>query len=145
MVGVRNSSCLPATTKKPKLKSLFISRLGPDVSASDVENYLQAHLNLSSLTCTKLKTKFNSYSSFCVSVTEDDFPLVNDSGAWPNGCLIAPFYGRLSPEQIYTLECPDKANQTQAMTSPSSRKYTPEAMVPIDTVRAEGGGTCLSE
>jgi hypothetical protein len=48
MVGVRNSSCLRVTTKKPKLKSLFISRLGPDVTASDVENYLQGHLKLSS-------------------------------------------------------------------------------------------------
>ena len=76
MVGVRSSSCLPVRPKKPKLKSLFISRLGPVVSASDVENFLQGHLKLSSLTCTKLTTKLNSYSSF-----QDDFPLVNDSGA----------------------------------------------------------------
>ena len=145
MVGARNSSCLPVTTKKPKLKSLFISRLGPDVSASDVETYLQGHLKLASLTCTKLKTKFNSYSSFHVSVMEDDFLLVNDSAAWPNGCLIAPFYGRLSPEQVYVLECPDKATETQAPASPSSSKFTPDAIVPIDTVRAEGGGTCPSE
>jgi hypothetical protein len=68
MVGVRNSSCLPVTTKKPKLKSLFISRLGPDVSALDDENYLQGHLKLSSLTCTKLKTKFNYFHlSTCLS------------------------------------------------------------------------------
>jgi hypothetical protein len=61
---VTNSSCLPLISKKPKLKSLFISRLGPDVAASDVENVLQGHLNLPSLTCTKLKTKFNSCLSF---------------------------------------------------------------------------------
>jgi hypothetical protein len=72
--------------KNPKLKSLFISRLGPDVSASHVENFLQEHLKLSSLTCTKVKTKFNSYLSFHVPGTEDDFHLVNDSGAWPTGC-----------------------------------------------------------
>jgi hypothetical protein len=92
-----------------------------------------------------LKTKFNSYSTLHVSVKEDDFPLVNDSGAWPNGCLIAPFYGRLSPEQVYALECPDKATEIQTPASPSSRKFTPDAIVPIDTVRAEGGGTCPSE
>jgi hypothetical protein len=144
MVGVRNSSCLPVIPKQPKLKSLFISRLGPDVSALDVENFLQDHLKLSSLTCTKLKTKFNSYSSFHVSVTEDDFLLVNDSGAWPTGCLIAPFCGRLSPEQVYALECPDKSIETQAPASPSRPNYTPKSTVPADTVRADGRGPCRS-
>ena len=33
MVGVRNSTRLPVITQKPKLKSHFISRLGPDVLA----------------------------------------------------------------------------------------------------------------
>jgi len=34
MVGVRNSTSLPVITQKPKLKSRFISRLGPDVLTS---------------------------------------------------------------------------------------------------------------
>jgi hypothetical protein len=34
-------------------------------------------------------------------VVDDDFHLMNNTGVWPSGCLIAPYYGRLSPDQIY--------------------------------------------
>jgi hypothetical protein len=49
------------------------------------------------LVCTKLKTKFNSYSSSHISVTEDVFSLINNTGVWPSGCLIAPNYDKLMP------------------------------------------------
>jgi hypothetical protein len=51
-----------------------------------------------------LKTKHNSYASFHVSVVENYFHLINNTGVWPNGCLIAPYYGPLNPDQIYTAE-----------------------------------------
>jgi hypothetical protein len=85
MVGVRNSTSLPVITQKPKLKLHFISRLGPDVLASDITDFLHVHLRVTYLSCTKSNIKFNSYSSFLVSVTEDCFPRVNDGAAWSNG------------------------------------------------------------
>jgi hypothetical protein len=39
MIGVRNSTSLPVVTQKPKLKSAFISRLGPDVLALDITDF----------------------------------------------------------------------------------------------------------
>jgi hypothetical protein len=84
-------------------KSLFVSRFSPDVTAADVESSLQDQLQLTSLVCTRLKTKHNSYASFHISVAEDDFHLVNNAEVWPNGCLIAPYYGRLNHDQIYTV------------------------------------------
>jgi hypothetical protein len=27
--------------------------------------------------------------------------LINNAGVWPDGCRIAPFYGRLNPEQVF--------------------------------------------
>jgi hypothetical protein len=75
MFRLRNSSCLCLMPKKPKLESLFISRLGPDISASGAHSVLHGYLNLPSLTCTKLRTIYNSYSSFHMSVMEDNFPL----------------------------------------------------------------------
>jgi hypothetical protein len=36
-------------------------------------------------------------------VSEDDFHLINNTDVWPNGCLIAPYYGWLNPDQIYTV------------------------------------------
>ena len=35
-------------------------------------------------------------------MTEEDLPLINNVGVWPDGCLIAPFYGRLNPEQFFS-------------------------------------------
>jgi hypothetical protein len=104
MIGVRSSSSLSVVQKRVRMKSLFVSRFSPDVTSSDVEASLKDQLQLASLACTRLKTKYKSYASFHVSVAEDDFHLINNTGVWPNGCLIAPFYGRLSPDQIYTVE-----------------------------------------
>jgi hypothetical protein len=39
---------------------------------------------------------------FTFSVVEDDLHLINNTGVWPSGCLIAPYYGRLNPDQIYS-------------------------------------------
>jgi hypothetical protein len=98
--GLCNSSSLPVVSKRVKTKALFVWRFSPEVSARDVEHSLKEQPKLSSIVCTKLKTKFNAYASFHVSVAEDDFPLIHNTGVWPDGCLIAPFYGRLSPDQI---------------------------------------------
>jgi hypothetical protein len=80
-----------------------MSRFSP---AQDITSSLEEQLELSSLTCTRLKTKFNTCASFHVSVSEKDFPLINNTGVWPNGCLIAPFYGRLNFDQIYSPDAP---------------------------------------
>jgi hypothetical protein len=106
MFGVRNTSTLPVIAKKVKRMSLFVSRFSPEVTAQDMEKSLQDQLKISSLTCTRLKTKFSTYASFHISVNEEDFPSINNTGVWPNGCLIAPFFGRLNPEQIYSPEAP---------------------------------------
>jgi hypothetical protein len=127
MIGVRSSSSLPVVEKKVRMKSLFVSRFSPDVTATDAEKSLKDQLQLASLVCTRLRTKYNSYSSFHISVTEDDFHLINNTGVWPNGCLIAPFYGRLSPDQIFTVE-----SQT------ASRPPTPCPLSPLPLGRREG-------
>jgi hypothetical protein len=51
--------------------------------------------------------KFNSYASFHVSVGEDEFPFNNNTGAW-HYCLISPFYGSLTSEQVYSSSSPVK-------------------------------------
>jgi hypothetical protein len=100
LIGVRSVSTLPIGTKRPRTKSVFGSRFSPYVSAKDTENCFLEQLKLSSVTCTWLRTKFNSHASFHVLVNEEGFPLINNTGVWPSGCLIAPLFGRLSAEQI---------------------------------------------
>jgi hypothetical protein len=88
------------------MKAIFVSRFFPDVTTDDVVTSLKEQLSLKKLVCTRLKTKFSTYASFHVSVLEDEFPLINNTGIWPAGCVIDPFYGKLTPDQIYSLSAP---------------------------------------
>jgi hypothetical protein len=103
---VRNSASLPIVSKRERSKALFVSRFSPEVMAADVEKSLKEQLSLKRLVCTRLKTKFNAYASFHILVHEEDFPLINNTGVWPNGCLIAPFYGKLTSDQVYSFSAP---------------------------------------
>jgi hypothetical protein len=76
------------------MKFLFASRFALEVSTTDIEKSLLDHLVfLSSLTSIRLKTKFQTYASLHVLTTEEDFPSINNTGVWPNGSSIDPFYG----------------------------------------------------
>ena len=139
MIGAGSSSSLSVVQKR-RTKSLFVSRFSPDVTASDVENSLKDQLQIPSLTCTRLKTKHSSYASFHVSVPEDDFSLINNAGVWPNGCLIAPYYGRLSPDQIFKFEEPATARPP----SPGAGKLHPPAPPSVDPVSDSRVGVSAS-
>jgi hypothetical protein len=106
LIGVRNSTSLPAVTKKQRTKAIFISRFCPDVTTDDVVTSLKEQLSLKKLVCTRLKTKFSTYASFHVSVLEDEFPPINNTGVWPAGCLIASFYGKLTPDLFFPPSTP---------------------------------------
>jgi hypothetical protein len=58
------------------------------------------------LVCTRLKAKFDTYASFYISVNEEDFPFINNTGVWQNGCLIVPFYGKLTTNQVFPSSAP---------------------------------------
>jgi hypothetical protein len=116
--------------KRVRMKSLFVSRFSPEVTATDVEKSLKDQLQLASLACTRLKTRHNSNASFHVSVAEGDFHLINNTGVWPNDCLITPYYGRLSPDQIYTVDAPDMSR----LRSPGASSFRPPTHSPLDPV-----------
>jgi hypothetical protein len=82
-----------------------VSRFCPEVTADEVEKSSKEQLSLKKMVCTILKTKFNTYSPY-VLVLEDEFPLINNTGVWPTGCVIAPFYGKLTPVQVYSPSTP---------------------------------------
>lgn len=58
--------------------------------------------------------------SYHISVHEDDCPLIDNTGVWPQDVLITPFYGRLNPDQIYSSEY-----------SRSSRPHSPASHDPL--------------
>jgi hypothetical protein len=85
LISVSNSLSLPVISKPERSKSLFVSRFIPEVTPDDVYTSLKEQFSLKKLVCTKLNIKFNSYSSFHISVTEDEFALINNIGVWPSG------------------------------------------------------------
>jgi hypothetical protein len=68
LIGVRNSASLPIVSKRERCKALFVSIFIPEVTAADVGKSLKEQLSLKRLVGIRLKTKFNSYASFHISV-----------------------------------------------------------------------------
>jgi hypothetical protein len=102
------------TSQRSKLQSVkmlkpinvFVSRFSPDTSCEDISacvcDSVHEAMNISlsphNIRCEKLKTKFNSYASFAVTVMADDsvkdeiISLLMSSGAWPEGILVRKYY-----------------------------------------------------
>jgi hypothetical protein len=139
LFGSKGSSSLPTVQKKIRTKALFVTRFTQDVSSSDVEQSLKEQMELTHLTCTKLKTKFNSYSSFHISVAEDDFDRINNTDVWPIGCLIAPYYGKLQPSQIYSMDDSDKPSLASSSTVHLDKSRPPSPSSDVSIRDVEGG------
>ncbi|PNF20345.1 hypothetical protein B7P43_G12886 [Cryptotermes secundus] len=131
-IGISSSQSLPVVKKAERSKALSVSWFSPKVTADDVHKSLKEQLTLKQLVCTKLKTKFNSYSSFHISVLEDEFSLINSTGVWPSGCLIAPYYGKPTADQIFTASTPEAAAPAAAV-KPAAN--------PADNNGANGGSS----
>jgi hypothetical protein len=129
--------------KRERRKSLFVSRFSPEVT-TDVETSIsiQDQLQLASFTCARLKTKYNSYASFLVSLAEDDFRLINNTGVWPKGFLITPYYGRLNSDKIYSFETP----ATSRHPTPGVGRLYPPTLSPRnpigDSINTDGERSC---
>jgi hypothetical protein len=70
---------------------------------------------------------------------EDDFHLINNTGVWPSGCLIAPYYGRISPDQIYSSLTLDSSRPSSPPAGPSPVNETVTSYDP-----KEDGAAALS-
>lgn len=86
---------------RPRVKSLFVSRFNPSVTVDDVKGLIVVN-DFKHLKCERLKTKHNSYNSFYIEVLASDFDALRSPDRWPSGILLAPFYGVLKKETIYS-------------------------------------------
>lgn len=94
-VGTSKSSKETIVPRPPFQKALFVTRFGPETTVEDVNSLLEPVLRGKTVSCTKLKTKFPSYSSFHVSVEQDLFETINNPDIWPEGCIFHQFFGKL--------------------------------------------------
>jgi hypothetical protein len=50
---------------------------------------------------------------------EDEFPLINNTGVWPFGCLIALYYGKLTTDQVF-IPCTPEVGDPAAGINPAA-------------------------
>ena len=71
--------------------ALFKSRLDPDVEPNVVKQFISENFEIQ-VECTKLKTKYDSYSSFKVEGYCNYPSLFVESSKWPENILLKKFY-----------------------------------------------------
>nr|CAI5830339.1 unnamed protein product [Callosobruchus analis] len=82
-------SCLKVATK---LTGLFLSGLTPEATADNIMNFLKEKNLENGCHCEKMKTKKQKYfSSFRLSVPQEDIDKYLDTSLWPKGTIISPF------------------------------------------------------
>lgn len=91
VTGTASSSSSLIKASQP-VRRVFVTRLDPGTQIMDIENLVHSNSDYE-VSVEKLKTKYNSYSSFvitCHGNEERDFIMRPD--IWPIGTLIKPFY-----------------------------------------------------
>jgi hypothetical protein len=63
------------------------------MTADAITDFIKDRIGVDVANCTKLKTKHESYSSFCFEVPAGEFDGVFASEEWPPGLLLKPFRG----------------------------------------------------
>lgn len=102
-----------------KYSQFFVTRLDPALSAVDLSKDLLKDVeSLSSVKCSKLKTRHSSYASFHVVVSDEEKQLVSCAEVWPEGAFVKTFSGKLL--QSYILESYDSlTDEFKSFTPPA--------------------------
>ncbi|XP_077522759.1 uncharacterized protein LOC144133495 [Amblyomma americanum] len=95
-MGTCADSTLSAAPKQYRRRALFVSRLHPSTTGKSVSEFVDGVTGGAyPCVCTRLPSKYDSYTSFHVSVSEKDFEGLLRAELWPAGCLFRPFRGVL--------------------------------------------------
>ncbi|KAI5715797.1 hypothetical protein M8J77_022552 [Diaphorina citri] len=88
------------------------TRINPEISAKELgEGLWSGAPELSSVKCSKLKTKYDSYTSFHSIVREAEKVLISSEEVWPEGALVKLFSGKLLKSPVtdyFNSDSPDK-------------------------------------
>ncbi|CAN7943357.1 unnamed protein product, partial [Ixodes pacificus] len=93
-------SVAPSSSRR---RALFVTKLDPVTTSTDIVGHL-CSLDVENLKCHRLKTRYNTYASFHVSVAAEDFEKLSDPALWPKDCLFKPFRGALRQELLHSSE-----------------------------------------
>jgi len=94
IIGTKKSNNI--AVNGTRLMKVFVTRLHSDTSTEGLENYLKEDCDINAK-CTKLKTRFDTYSSFKVEAQcLPGFDFLNPE-IWPAGTFVKRFYEKRQP------------------------------------------------
>ncbi|KAL1447347.1 hypothetical protein WDU94_008899, partial [Cyamophila willieti] len=97
-----------------RYSQIFVTRITPDTSAKKLGEDLRSGApELSSVKCSKLKTKYDSYASFHIVVPEAEKVLISSEEVWPEGALVKQFSGKLLKTHVVEYFNSDNPDQNQ--------------------------------
>lgn len=113
IIGTMIPSSEGIPTVEPIVQAkVFISRISPTVKTSKILSSIQPNIK-STLTVHKLKTKYDTYSSFCLVCAKEDSSFLLNPGNWQKGTLIMP-YDKPLPRRVII----ESLTQTNMITDP---------------------------
>jgi hypothetical protein len=92
--GTKVTNKLKVNKQQVKTKALFVTRLDEGVTAEEMTSYIGDNARVTPIKCTKLKTRYPSYSSFYILVNLNEYDLIANGEFWPEGVLYTQFMGR---------------------------------------------------
>ena len=99
VIGKRDG-CRVSTVQRVKSADYFVSRIAKETPVEEIEEYVKDVLRARNvnISCRKLKTKFDTYSSFHVKVTGEEEVirevrcLLDGEDGWPNGSFVRRYF-----------------------------------------------------
>jgi hypothetical protein len=75
-------------------KKIFISTHDIATTSDHITNIVKSITRVAPLSCLQLRTKYDTYVSFCITVTENHFSNILNPQHWEEDFLIMPFEGK---------------------------------------------------
>jgi len=95
LVGKLKGGTLKCIQSQRRPADIFISRLHPATTAAEVKSFVSAQFkSAKNVSCSQLKTKYDTYASFYVQIDGITFSESLNLDNWPEGLLVKRFYNR---------------------------------------------------
>ena len=91
-IGKLKTTTIKSVEKKMKPAEIFISRLDPLTTTEELTTFVKKQFPDSSVSCEQLATKYDTYSSFHVSIQNIAFKEIYNPNNWPSGILVKRFF-----------------------------------------------------
>lgn len=82
---------LDSERQSRRITGVFLSRLGPSTSCAQIATRVRRETGLN-VNPEKMKSKYDSYSSFYIRAERRDRSILMDGNIWPAGTLVKPFF-----------------------------------------------------